>query len=63
MSSSLNCGKMKALEQLLQTWHDERDSKVRLCTLSSEVIDCRDHPSACADASRSPSKRAKASGC
>ena len=39
MSSSLNCGKMKALEQLLQTWHDERDSKVGPCASSScEII-------------------------
>ena len=51
VSSSLNCGKMAALEQLLQTWHDERDSKVRLCALPCEVAIARDHPTACADIS------------
>ena len=56
MSSSLNCGKMAALEQLLQTWHDERDSKVRSCALPCKVIDRETHPSACTDVSCSASK-------
>ena len=55
MSSSLNCGKMAALEQLLQAWHDERDSKVRPSALSCEVIDCKHHPSACMHVSCSAS--------
>ena len=29
VSSSINCGKMRALEQLLHLWHSEGDSKVR----------------------------------
>ena len=56
VSSSLNCGKMAALEQLLQTWHDERDSKVRLCAPSCEIVDSRDSSSACAYMSCSSSK-------
>ena len=63
VSSSLNCGKMKALEQLLQTWHDERDSKVRPCALSCEAVDCRDHSSARAPVSCSLSTRSCRSLC
>lgn len=29
VSSSINCGKMRALEQLLHLWHSEGDNKVR----------------------------------
>lgn len=31
VSSSINCGKMKALEQLLCAWHAAGDNKVLSC--------------------------------
>lgn len=37
VSSSLNCGKMKALEQLLQAWHTAGDNKVLSCSLSTSL--------------------------
>lgn len=37
VSSSMNCGKMKALEQLLQAWHSAGDNKVWLPALVSTL--------------------------
>ena len=40
VSSSMNCGKMKALEQLLQAWHSAGDNKVGLASLPPPSVAC-----------------------